>query len=219
MAQKANLSPRQPIQIAPPMLTSPSRGVANIPDQASLLVQSGPNGPPLSAVFERLKQLKIWQQQQQETLLRQQQEQLLKLRNEQDDQRSHFVRGPSENVVGTTERTQPYMNNAPPLPTQSLPKSESKNLGFLTEMNLPSMNERQVFSTVSGKPPTSKGSDELWEAGIDCDEVGYNEEVCSGDVTLEDEDDRAIEYCEQTVSTSPVSYFELNSRFVYLCLI
>jgi len=36
-----------------------------------------------SVVFERLKQLKAWQQKQQETLLRKQQEQLLKLQNEQ----------------------------------------------------------------------------------------------------------------------------------------
>ncbi len=40
-------------------------------------------GLPLSLVFERLKQLKAWQQQQQDTLVRQQQEQLLRLHREQ----------------------------------------------------------------------------------------------------------------------------------------
>ncbi len=57
---------------------------------------------PLSAVFQRLRQLKAWQQQQQETLLHQQQEQLLKLRNEQTYQRNQV----SDTSVGSNERGQ-----------------------------------------------------------------------------------------------------------------
>lgn len=215
MAQKANLSPRQPIQFAQPpqpLLTCSSGGVANIPDKDTKLVQSVPNGPPLAAVLERLKQLKLWQQQQQETLLHQQQEQLLKLRNEQENQRSLFVRSPSENFSATdiAEHTQPY---DPPLPTKRLPKSESENLEFSMEMSPPSVNERHVITAVSANPPT----DEHWEAGIDrdCrDEASNNEEEFNGDVTLDNEDDRAIEYYEKTVSASPVSRCELISWYV-----
>lgn len=57
---------------------------------------------PLSAVFQRLRQLKAWQQQQQETLLHQQQEQLLKLRNEQTYQRNQV----SDTSVCSNERGQ-----------------------------------------------------------------------------------------------------------------
>ena len=59
---------------------------------------SGTIGLPLSAVFERLRQLKAWQQQQQETLLRQQQEQLLKLRTEQTYQRAQVTMETAPNV-------------------------------------------------------------------------------------------------------------------------
>lgn len=55
---------------------------------------------PLSAVFQRLRQLKAWQHQQQDTLLRQQQEQLVKLRNEQAYQRNQVA----DTSVGSNER-------------------------------------------------------------------------------------------------------------------
>ncbi len=55
----------------------------NVPPPSSLLLLPGQGGVDQLQMVERLKQLRAWQVQQQESLLRRQQEQLAKLRSEQ----------------------------------------------------------------------------------------------------------------------------------------
>ena len=66
-------------------------------------------------VLERLKQLRSWQQQQQDSLLRQQQEQLARLRNEQENLRKQIGFVSSDDRVSTSESvaTLPAMSQPP----------------------------------------------------------------------------------------------------------
>lgn len=160
--------------------------------------------------MEKLKQLKMWQQQQQDILLHQECEQLLRLQNGQESQQVLLTRKPSENMTEACSHTQPNSNSTLSSPSRFQISSQPQDVTVSNDAKLVEPSDLAANVGMSSTPLSSSNgtdSEASWEAGVDSEH--WDDEVSEGggaDGALGNEGiDRGFGYSCEPVSGDPVS--------------